>query len=361
MVIADPRPDVVPEVLDETVYASWTARVVATVLDGLAFSGLGYLVAGPALDVDVIPPVTFGTDTSSMSDVAPGARAFLVAVVVLVLLLQGYGGATPGKRVVGIAVVDDQTGRPVGLVRTVLRSFAHLLDAILLIGYLRPLWNAERRTFADSIVGTVVLRTRTVRSNLALEGLVSRRGSLRTGRSGARGSLGEPATPGWEARTTAVAAVVTVGLALFSGSWSSWGASGASAERCSFPVLDSGTFTPTGATLSADDSVSTERRFWVESTTTQPATEVAARWQWVRTVPEGATVQLVATSADGTRDTRTVAELPVATPTDTVVDGAVVGEVTVDVSTLGPGWVAQTSISVDGSQLATCAMTDPLA
>lgn len=248
--------------------------------------------------------------------------------------------------------------------RTVLRSLAHLLDGILLVGYLRPLWHAERRTFADSILGTVVLRTRTVRSNLALEGLASRRDALRTGRPGARGSLGEPATPGWEARTTAGAAVVTVGLALFSGSWSSWGASsasGASAESCSFPVLDSGTFTPTGATLSADDNVSTERRFWVESTTTQPATEVAARWRWIRTVPEGATVQLVATSSDGTLDARAVAELPVATPTDTVVDGAVVGELTVDVSTLGPGRVAQTSVSVHGSQLAPCSMTDPLA
>jgi uncharacterized RDD family membrane protein YckC len=168
MVIADPRPDVVPEVLDETAYASWTARVVATVLDGLAFSGLGYLVAGPALEVEIIPPVTFGAD--GLADLAPGARTVLLAVVVLVLLLQGYGGATPGKRIVGVAVVDDQTGRPVGIARTVLRSLAHLLDAILLLGYLRPLWHAERRTFADSVMGTVVLRTRTSRSSPGVRG-----------------------------------------------------------------------------------------------------------------------------------------------------------------------------------------------
>ena len=43
---------------------------------------------------------------------------------------------------------------------SVVRVVAHLVDAILLIGYLRPLWNAKRQTFADSIVGTIVIATR---------------------------------------------------------------------------------------------------------------------------------------------------------------------------------------------------------
>jgi Mce-associated membrane protein len=45
------------------------------------------------------------------------------------------------------------------MIRTLLRLVAHVLDGILMIGYLRPLWNLERKTFADSLAGTVVLRT----------------------------------------------------------------------------------------------------------------------------------------------------------------------------------------------------------
>lgn len=40
-----------------------------------------------------------------------------------------------------------------------LRWLAHLLDTILLIGYLRPLWDPRRRTFADGLLGSVVLET----------------------------------------------------------------------------------------------------------------------------------------------------------------------------------------------------------
>ncbi len=35
---------------------------------------------------------------------------------------------------------------------------AHILDALLYIGFLRPLWHPQRRTFADSLCSTVVLR-----------------------------------------------------------------------------------------------------------------------------------------------------------------------------------------------------------
>jgi Mce-associated membrane protein len=87
----------------------------------------------------------------------------LVGVWLTMLVLQGLTGQTPGRRVMGVAVVRATSdglpldGRP-GVLRCVARWCAHLLDAVLLLGYLRPLWHRERRTFADSIAGTVVVR-----------------------------------------------------------------------------------------------------------------------------------------------------------------------------------------------------------
>lgn len=83
------------------------------------------------------------------------------AVVVLVmavnrLLLPTIKGFSLGRALVGIAVVT-QTGAPAGLWRLLLRDLAHLLDtAALFIGWLWPLWDRRKRTFADLLVRTEV-------------------------------------------------------------------------------------------------------------------------------------------------------------------------------------------------------------
>ncbi len=35
----------------------------------------------------------------------------------------------------------------------------HVVDGLFYVGYLWPLWDAERQTFADKIIQTVVVRT----------------------------------------------------------------------------------------------------------------------------------------------------------------------------------------------------------
>jgi uncharacterized RDD family membrane protein YckC len=78
-------------------------------------------------------------------------------------LVMGYicgaYGRTPGMRVVGIRMVRDSDGQLLGGGLGIVRSIAHLVDVITcLIGYLWPLWDSKRQTFADKIMGTVVLR-----------------------------------------------------------------------------------------------------------------------------------------------------------------------------------------------------------
>ncbi len=136
-------------------YASWSRRVVASLLDTAIAATVLFLAVGPAYEVAWIPTISFGVSTEAP---VPGGGWWAFGTAAALLALQAWTGATPGKRTVGIVVVHDTTGRPAGLVRTVLRSVAHILDALLYIGFLRPLWNAQRRTFADSLCSTVVLR-----------------------------------------------------------------------------------------------------------------------------------------------------------------------------------------------------------
>jgi Mce-associated membrane protein len=74
---------------------------------------------------------------------------WVIGAVLLVVVMQAYLGVTPGKIVMGIAVVHMGDARPIGLVQTVVRWLLHLLDSILLIAYLRP---RDRRRHAPGLV-----------------------------------------------------------------------------------------------------------------------------------------------------------------------------------------------------------------
>lgn len=125
-------------------YATWSRRVVAALLDSAILSGVAWLATGDGPVWSLVMWGESGVESSSWG----------VAALATLALLQAYTGSTPGKRVVGIRILRAGTGRPAGLLLTVGRELAHLLDAIFMVGYLRPLWHERRRTFADSVCDT---------------------------------------------------------------------------------------------------------------------------------------------------------------------------------------------------------------
>jgi uncharacterized RDD family membrane protein YckC len=62
-----------------------------------------------------------------------------------------------GKRVLKTKLVAEVNGQPIGAVNAFLRDLLHILDGAAYIGYLWPLWDAKRQTFADMIMKTVVV------------------------------------------------------------------------------------------------------------------------------------------------------------------------------------------------------------
>ncbi|WP_250446066.1 RDD family protein, partial [Actinotalea sp. C106] len=148
------------------VYASWSRRVVAHLLDGAILGSIWTLTAG---DLGIAERRMIGLNPGLGP--SPWLDAPTLWVTALLLLtMQAYVGSTPGKLVVGIAVVDVTEGRAIGLVRTLGRWVTHLLDSILLVGYLRPLWHPQNQTYADTLLRTVVLDTSTPRPHRWLAG-----------------------------------------------------------------------------------------------------------------------------------------------------------------------------------------------
>ncbi len=72
---------------------------------------------------------------------------------------EGGVGATPGKMLMGLKVLDAD-GNPLGFVRAAARNVFKLLSAILLmIGYLMVFWTAKKQALHDMMAYCVVVRT----------------------------------------------------------------------------------------------------------------------------------------------------------------------------------------------------------
>jgi uncharacterized RDD family membrane protein YckC len=114
--------------------------------------------------IDYVPLILIVDFFSSMHVAVLG---FLIAVGLLLansVYMQGTTGQSLGKRIVGIRLVSAVETGPwtfgfvyPGIGRCLGRQLAHGLDSIAYIGFIRPLWQREHRTWADSIAKTVVL------------------------------------------------------------------------------------------------------------------------------------------------------------------------------------------------------------
>lgn len=131
------------------VLASWRSRVAAFALDVLA--GVG-AVAALALVSFTVPA---GGPWWWLSMCLLGVITLLV--LANRLLLPAVTGFSLGRAVVGIAVTR-RTGEAPGPWTLLVRDVAHLLDTASVVGWLWPLWDSRRRTFADLLVGTEVRR-----------------------------------------------------------------------------------------------------------------------------------------------------------------------------------------------------------
>jgi|SRR6478609_8998491 uncharacterized RDD family membrane protein YckC len=148
-------------------YAHWIKRVGAYVVDALATSlagiplwiGYGILLANTTTTTN-----PDGTTTTSVSGGGAALVLILIGVVTSIAffvwntcLKQGRTGYSIGKGVLGIKLIGEASGQPIGGGMAFLRYLCHIIDGICYIGYLWPLWDRKRQTFADKIMSTIVI------------------------------------------------------------------------------------------------------------------------------------------------------------------------------------------------------------
>jgi Mce-associated membrane protein len=121
-----------------------------------------------AVAVDVLPGIAVIITMALLLRTVPGHGVWwwlaivvlgIVTLLILVnrLLLPVITGWSLGRALVGIAVTRAAGAAP-GPWTLLLRDVAHLLDAASIVGWLWPLWDSRRRTFADMLARTEVRR-----------------------------------------------------------------------------------------------------------------------------------------------------------------------------------------------------------
>jgi uncharacterized RDD family membrane protein YckC len=134
-------------------YAGWWSRVGATLIDILII-GVPY-------------GALIGLGGALASDSAGAAVTFtilglltLVGIAIWQLVQEGRTGQTIGKKALGIRLLRELDGRPLGVGMAFARRLCHFLDSLALyLGWLWPIWDTKKQTFADKIVSSVVVRT----------------------------------------------------------------------------------------------------------------------------------------------------------------------------------------------------------
>ena len=144
-----------------TGYGGFWIRVLAYIIDGILLN-IAFGIIAAVIGVNLFPADPAKIDPVEL--LSQMGNVQLVAVVVtwlyFALMESSPRGATVGKMVLGLRVVDDH-GNRISFLRATGRFFAKFISTVILfIGYLMVAFTDRKRGLHDIIAGTLVVKTR---------------------------------------------------------------------------------------------------------------------------------------------------------------------------------------------------------
>jgi uncharacterized RDD family membrane protein YckC len=128
-------------------------RILAFIIDGIVASLMYFVVVAATGRLGHAPRWDLGFFN--------GQRILSTLLLGLYyLMFEGLLGATPGKLVAGIRVVQEETGAVPGLGRAFLRTLLRLVDGLggYLVGFIVVLVSRKRQRLGDMVARTLVVR-----------------------------------------------------------------------------------------------------------------------------------------------------------------------------------------------------------
>ncbi|MEV0679975.1 RDD family protein [Actinosynnema sp. NPDC050436] len=131
-------------------YAEWGSRAVGALID--------YLAPGVVVGALVGIGTATGDPTLMLLLSGVGYLALLGWLIYNSWYLAGTTGQSYGKKIAKIRLIKEDTGQPIGFGNAFVRYLCHIVDALpCYAGFFAPLWEVKKQTWADKILGTVVV------------------------------------------------------------------------------------------------------------------------------------------------------------------------------------------------------------
>ncbi|EAP97092.1 proline rich antigenic protein [Janibacter sp. HTCC2649] len=155
--------------------AGFGSRAGALIIDVLlsliglipTFTGIGLLIAGfPETTVDEYGYSQTVDGTSNGGLLAGGGvlifLGFAISIAIQIwnrIFKMGRTGQSVGKKAMGITLINEQTGQPIGALQSFLRELlSGVINQVFYISYLWMLWDDNKQTLHDKVVHSTVIQ-----------------------------------------------------------------------------------------------------------------------------------------------------------------------------------------------------------
>ena len=136
-------------------YAAWGTRLAAYLIDAL-------IAVGVAIVPIILGVVLIAADADAIGIIlyVLGFAAAIGFQIWNFVMKQGTTGYSIGKGLMGIKVVGVNTGQPIGTGSGFVRWLMHAFidGAICYLGFLWPLWDAQKQTWGDKVASSIVIQ-----------------------------------------------------------------------------------------------------------------------------------------------------------------------------------------------------------
>ncbi|MEO6018884.1 MAG: RDD family protein [Knoellia sp.] len=150
--------------------ASFGSRAGALIIDGLlTLVGVVPMIIGIVLFVVGAPETDeFGytiDGSENGGQLAMGGVLLGLGVLLMIgiqiwnrIFKMGRTGQSVGKKVMGLKLINEQTGQPIGALQSFLRELlGGIINQIVYLSYLWMLWDDNKQTLADKVVHSTVI------------------------------------------------------------------------------------------------------------------------------------------------------------------------------------------------------------
>ncbi len=132
-------------------YAGFWIRFLASIIDSIIL----LILTWPLLYY------IYGADMFSGTEMVKGVADILLSyvfpLVFSVVLWMKYGG-TPGKRMLGLRLINEETGENLDVGKSIVRYIGYIISAlVLLLGFIWVAFDKKKKGWHDHMAGSVVI------------------------------------------------------------------------------------------------------------------------------------------------------------------------------------------------------------